>query len=52
MYYQIIIVLLFQIVLLVPECKDGANNCLRCHPVTKLCVKCQKDIDANILKHA
>ena len=44
MYNLIIIVLLFQIVMLAPECKDGANYCYRCHPVTKLCVKCQKDI--------
>ena len=43
-YYLIIITLLFQTVLLTPECKDGANYCFRCHPVTKLCVKCEKDI--------
>ena len=44
MVEMIIIVLLFQLVFLVPECKDGVNYCLSCNPVTKLCVKCEKDI--------
>ena len=25
-------------------CKEGSNNCARCNPVTKLCVKCQSNI--------
>ena len=25
-------------------CKEGSNNCAKCNPVTKLCVKCDKEI--------
>ena len=31
-------------VLLIPFCKEGANNCNRCDPLTKLCTKCSLDI--------
>ena len=31
-------------VLLIPTCKEGTNNCERCHPITKLCEKCTLDI--------
>ena len=27
-----------------PSCKIGQNHCSKCNPVTKLCVKCEKDI--------
>ena len=27
-------------------CKEGSKNCERCNPVTKLCVKCDKNIYA------
>ena len=25
-------------------CKEGSNNCAKCNPITKLCVKCDKNI--------
>ena len=27
-----------------PSCKAGINNCSKCNPITKLCIKCVKDI--------
>ena len=27
-----------------PNCKEGLNNCSKCNPITKLCIKCEKDI--------
>ena len=27
-----------------PSCKIGENHCSKCNPITKLCVKCDKDI--------
>ena len=32
------------IILSTPACQEGVNLCERCNPVTKLCVKCQKNI--------
>ena len=32
------------IILSIPACQEGLNFCERCHPVTKLCVKCERNI--------
>ena len=42
MYSLIIILQIF--LSLSAVCKEGSNNCARCNPVTKLCIKCNKDI--------
>ena len=36
--------LIIQIIFSNPTCKEGTNFCSKCHPVSKLCVKCEKDI--------
>ena len=28
------------------SCKEGSKNCAKCNPVTKLCVKCDKNLYA------
>ena len=33
-----------QIILSSPLCIEGSNYCSRCNPITKLCVKCEKEI--------
>ena len=38
-----IVFLLFKILFSEPNCKEGLNNCSKCNPITKLCVKCDKD---------
>ena len=42
----IIILIIVQISLSLTEstCKEGYKNCAKCHPITKLCVKCDKNI--------
>ena len=37
------LILMFQMSLSL-SCKEGSNNCAKCNPVTKLCIKCDKDI--------
>ena len=27
-----------------PKCAIGENNCAKCHPLTNICIKCDKDI--------
>ena len=39
-----IIFVLLKIIVSAPNCKEGVNLCDRCHPVTKLCIKCEKNI--------
>ena len=41
--FLLILYILNQVYLL-PSCKEGANNCQSCHPLTKLCTKCTLDI--------
>ena len=36
--------ILFKIIFSEPNCKQGLNKCLKCNPITKLCLKCEKDI--------
>ena len=38
------ILIIFKIIVSSPSCKESVNFCSRCNPVTKLCVKCEKDI--------
>jgi len=44
MLFYSILFALFKIFFSEPNCKQGINNCIKCNPVTKLCVKCEKDI--------
>ena len=39
-----ILLIIYKIVISDPSCKEGVNFCTRCNPVTKLCVKCEKDV--------
>ena len=34
----------FKIVFSAPTCRSGLNNCLKCNPISSLCIKCEKDI--------
>ena len=36
--------ILFKMFFSQPNCKEGLNHCLICNPITKLCVKCEKNI--------
>ena len=40
----LIILILIQGIILLPSCKEGKNNCLKCNYLTKLCSLCDKDI--------
>ena len=42
--FNLILLLIIEIVISEPSCQEGANFCSRCHPITKLCIKCEKDI--------
>ena len=44
MMTYLIAFLLFKMIFSEPICKEGFNNCSKCNPITKLCVKCEKDI--------
>ena len=44
MIIYIILLKLILIILSFPKCIEGENNCAKCNPITKLCVKCDKDI--------
>ena len=44
MLFYCILIALFKIFFSEPNCKEGLNNCAKCNPITKLCVKCEKDI--------
>ena len=44
MFFHLIIIIIIKISLSEPHCQEGSNFCLRCHPITQLCVKCEKDI--------
>ena len=43
-YFIFILIFILEIIASAPICKEGTNYCSKCHPVTKLCVKCEKDI--------
>ena len=42
--FAFIILVISKLVILEPFCQEGKNNCLKCHPINNLCVKCNKDI--------
>ena len=44
MHIYFIYLILFKIVISTPNCIEGQNLCSKCHPITKLCIKCEKDI--------
>ena len=44
--FILILLFIFELSLSAPSCQEGANLCLRCHPITKLCIQCEKDIYA------
>ena len=42
----LILYIRFQLILSSPSCTEKTNHCSRCNSVTKLCIKCEKDIYA------
>ena len=44
MIYIYYIIILLKVSLSISTCKEGENNCILCHPITKVCLKCDKDI--------
>ena len=42
--FHFISILIFENIISSPNCKEGINLCQSCHPITKLCLKCEKDI--------
>ena len=43
-FYFFIFLNIFKICSSAPSCKEGKNNCISCHPLTHLCVKCDLNI--------
>ena len=35
---------IFKFLLCTPNCEEGVNHCSSCNPITKLCMKCEKDV--------
>ena len=35
---------ILKIIITIPSCKEGENNCSMCNPITKLCAKCEKEV--------
>ena len=44
MFFYFIILLISIISLTKHKCIEGENKCLKCNPITKLCIKCEKEI--------
>ena len=42
--FYFIFIIISKIIISQPSCQENQNYCSLCHPVTKLCVKCEKDI--------
>ena len=42
--FFLIILIIFKIIISIPSCTPDVNFCSICNPVTKLCVKCVKDV--------
>ena len=42
--FAFFILIISKLVNLEPSCIEGNNNCIKCHPITNLCAKCDKDI--------
>ena len=44
MFIDFILLIILQIILSSPKCIEGKNNCVKCHPITSQCIKCDKNI--------
>ena len=44
MPYYFIILIILKVILSNPSCKEGTNLCTKCNPITKLCIRCEKEI--------
>ena len=44
MLIEYIFLFILHIKIFSQKCIEGQNNCVKCNPITKLCVKCDKDI--------
>ena len=44
MMKYLLILIILKIAIFSPSCIVGVNYCSKCNPVTKLCIKCEKDI--------
>ena len=44
MLFYFSIFILSNIIITNQECVQGAKGCIKCNPITKLCIKCEKDI--------
>lgn len=42
-FFYLIILSFLKTVLLNPKCIENQNNCVKCHPITNLCIKCKSD---------
>ena len=42
--FHLIFIVISKIILSEPSCREGENYCSKCHPITKLCLKCSMDI--------
>ena len=38
------LLIVLEIFLCAPNCEEGINNCVSCNPLSKLCIKCDKDV--------
>ena len=43
-YKYLFLILNFHLLLSSPSCTERVNHCVRCNSVTKLCIKCEKNI--------
>ena len=39
-----VLLIISNVALISPICEEGVNHCTSCNPITKLCVKCDKDV--------
>ena len=46
MFFYFILLFISIIFLINLKCIEGENKCLKCNPITKLCIKCEKEIYA------
>ena len=44
MLFYFSIIIFYKIILSQSACRAGSYDCSKCNPITKLCIKCQKDI--------
>ena len=41
--FDLILFFILRIIFCEPYCEENLNNCIKCNPLTNLCVKCEKD---------